>query len=94
MSVENLIRGYILENFLFASDNGQLRDDASFLEEGIVDSTGVLELVMFVEETFNFTVEDEEIVPENFDSVEQLAGYVRLRVGEVVPDVGEPIPVG
>jgi acyl carrier protein len=48
-----------------------------FLEEGIVDSTGVLELVMFVEETFNITVENEEIAPENFDSVAQLAAYVR-----------------
>ena len=88
MSIEALIRGYILENFLFTDDNGQLQDDVSFLEEGIVDSTGVLELVMFVEETFGVTVEDEEIVPENFDSVERLARYVRPRVGEMVLDVG------
>lgn len=88
MSVETLIRGYILENFLFA-DDGRLRDHASFLEEGIVDSTGVLELVMFVEETFGVAVEDEEIVPENFDSVECLARYVRLKVGETVPNVAD-----
>jgi len=62
------------------SDNGnELAEDASFLEEGIVDSTGVLELVMFVEETFNIAVEDQEIVPENFDSVGQLAAYVRRK---------------
>jgi acyl carrier protein len=94
MSVETLIRGYILENFLFTADNGKLQDDASFLEEGIVDSTGVLELVMFVEETFGITVEDEEIVPENFDSVQQLARYVRLKTGEKVPDIGERLAVG
>lgn len=93
MSMETLIRNYILENFLFTDDNGQLQNDASFLEEGIVDSTGVLELVMFVEETFGTTVEDEEIMPENFDSVEQLARYVRLKVGETAPSLGERVPV-
>jgi acyl carrier protein len=51
----------------------------SFLEEGIVDSTGVLELVMFAEETSGITVEDEEIVPENFDSVAGLARYARSK---------------
>ena len=76
MSVENTIRHYILESFLFTDDETQLQNDVSFLEEGIVDSTGVLELVMFVEESFGITVEDEEIVPENFDSVTQLAHYV------------------
>jgi acyl carrier protein len=76
MIVEEQIRQYVADNFLFSDDGYQLSDDASFLEEGIVDSTGVLELVMFVEETFNVTVEDEEILPENFDSVGQLAAYI------------------
>jgi acyl carrier protein len=79
MSIENKIKTYILENFLFSDNGYELPDDASFLEEGIVDSTGVLELVMFVEETFDITVEDEEIVPENFDSVSQLAIYIRRK---------------
>jgi acyl carrier protein len=69
--METLVRANILENFLF-TDDGRLQSDASFLEEGIVDSTGVLELVMFVEETFGITVEDEEILPENFDTVSAL----------------------
>lgn len=89
MPIEALIRAYILENFLFSDDDGQLQNDASFLEEGIVDSTGVLELVMFVEETFDVTVEDEEILPENFDSVIQLARYVRVKTGEAESDAGE-----
>ena len=89
MPIETLIRAYILENFLFSDDDGQLQNDASFLEEGIVDSTGVLELVMFVEETFGVTVEDEEILPENFDSVIQLARYVRVKTGEAKSDAGE-----
>jgi len=93
MSTETSIRDYILENFLFTTDHGQLQDDASFLEEGIVDSTGVLELVMFVEETFSIVVEDEEIVPENFDSVQKLARYARLKIGTKQPHVGERLPV-
>ncbi len=79
ISTETLIQNFILENLLFTDDASQLPVNASFLEEGIVDSTGVLELVMFVEETFDVTVEDEEIVPENFDSVAQLTRYVRLK---------------
>ena len=79
MSVEEQIKSYILENFLFSDDGNELAEDASFLEEGIVDSTGVLELVMFVEETFDLSVEDEEIVPDNFDSVAQLAAYIRRK---------------
>ncbi len=93
MSVETEIRRYILENFLFTDDESVLRDDASFLEEGIVDSTGVLELVMFVEETFGIEVADEEIVPENFDSVEKLARYVRARIGEATPIRMETVAV-
>jgi len=92
MSATASIRRYILENLLFTNDETQLRNDASFLEEGIVDSTGVLELVMFVEETFNIVVEDEEIVPENFDSVEKLERYVGLKTGKVMTDVGASIP--
>jgi acyl carrier protein len=79
MTIEDQIRQYIADNFLFSEDGYQLSDDASFLEEGIVDSTGVLELVMFVEDTFNTTVEDDEIVPENLDSVAQLAAYIRRK---------------
>ena len=84
MSIQSQIRRYILENFLFTDDEARLRDDASFLEEGIVDSTGVLELVMFVEETFGIEVADEEILPENFDSVERLTRYVEAKLREPV----------
>lgn len=91
MSVEASIRRYILANLLFSDDETLLKDDASFLEEGIVDSTGVLELVMFVEETFGVVVEDEEIVPENFDSVLSLARYVDQKTGKVVAGVGQPV---
>jgi len=78
--IEVQIRHYVLENFLFSDDESQLHNEASFLEEGIVDSTGVLELVLFVEETFDVTVEDDEIVPESFDSVSRLATYIRRKI--------------
>lgn len=80
MSISDRIRSHILDSFLFTSDGGRLKNDASFLEEGIVDSTGVLELVMFVEENFGITVEDEEILPDNFDSVNALVGYVQRKL--------------
>ena len=79
MSVENQVREYVATNFMFSDNGYSLPDDASFLEEGVVDSTGVLELVMFVEETFGVSVEDQEIVPENFDSVSRLAAYIRQK---------------
>ena len=74
------IRQYVAENLLF-SDNGiGLSDDESFLDAGIVDSMGVLELVTFVEERFAIEVPDEEIVPDNFDSVDKLAAYIDGRL--------------
>ena len=76
MGVKQQIIEYIALNFLFSDDGYELPDDASFLQESIIDSTGVLELVMFVEETFGIAVADEEIVPENFDSVAQLTAYI------------------
>ena len=81
MTLEQQIRRYIADNFLFSSNDDELAEDTSFLEEGIVDSTGILELVMFIEETFGITVEDEELLPENFDSVGQLAAYIRRKSG-------------
>ena len=77
--VEDRIRSFIAENILF-SDNGYPHaDDASFLEEGIVDSMGIMELVMFVDEGFGIAVEDDEVIPDNFDSVSKLAAYIRRK---------------
>ena len=69
------IREFIVENFLFGSDEG-LTDDASFLEEGIIDSTGVLELVNYLEEEFSITIDDEELIPENLDSINNVMTYL------------------
>lgn len=76
MDVKEQIRQYVAENFLFSDNGFELDNDESFLEAGVVDSLGVLELVTFVEENFDVQVPDEEIVPDNFDSVNQLADYI------------------
>ena len=71
------IRAFIIENFLFGEDNGELTDDDSLLEKGIVDSTGVLELVQFLERTYSLKVKDEDLVPDNLDTIARAADYVR-----------------
>jgi acyl carrier protein len=78
-TIEGSIRDYIAENILFSDNGYTYSDDASFLEEGIIDSMGIMELVMFVGDTFRITVEDEELVPDNFDSITRLASYIRLK---------------
>lgn len=79
MKIEAHIRQYVAENFLFSDNGYELPDDTSFLEEGIIDSTGVLELVLLVEQTFGVRVADEDLIPDNFDSVTNLAAYVRRK---------------
>lgn len=74
-NLKEKIRAFIVENFLFGDDNG-LKDDTSFLDEGIIDSTGVLELVTYLEEEFEIQVEDEELIPENLDSINNIAVYL------------------
>ena len=73
------IREFIIENFLFGNDQS-LNDDISFLDEGIIDSTGILELVSFLEEEFDISVEDEEIVPENLDSIKNVVSYLERKM--------------
>jgi len=69
------VRGFIVENFLFG-DGESLREDTSLMEEGIMDSTGILELLFFIEETFSFSVEDDELIPENMDSLQNITGFI------------------
>src|SRR5690606_20238566 len=74
------IRGYILENIMFSSNDGDLGDTASLLDRGIIDSTGVLEIVLFLEEQFQVKVKDSDLLPSNFDTVDNIVGFVsRLR---------------
>ena len=70
------VKAFIMSNFLFDAEGNQLDDTASFLDQGIIDSTGVLELVEWIEEQYGFSVEDEELVPVNLDSVVNLAAFI------------------
>ena len=69
------VKEFIIENFLFGNDEG-LKDDTSFLDEGIIDSTGILELVNYLEEEFGISVDDEELIPENLDSINNVGAYL------------------
>lgn len=82
MSIESQIKDYIARNLIFSSDGFNYSDNASFLEEGIVDSQGVMELLLFVEDTFGISVDDQEITPDNFDSVSRLAHFIRSKLGQ------------
>lgn len=82
MSLENKLRSHILENFLFTDDQAALVNSDSFLEKGIVDSTGIMEVILFIEEEFGISVADEEMVPENLDSIDNLSAFIgRKRSG-------------
>lgn len=81
MSAEQQIRSYILENFLFSNDESALNNDDSFLEKGIIDSTGIMEVIFFLEEQFGIKVEDKEMVPENLDSVTNLLAFIARKGG-------------
>ena len=76
MGHEEELRGFIVENFLYGDKTVTLKADDSFSDRGIIDSTGVLELVAYVETQFGISVADEEMIPDNFDSLEKLVGYV------------------
>lgn len=81
MPLANDIRAFIVDNFLFGDTSQDLGDDVSLIEAGIVDSTGILELVGHVETTYNVTVRDADIVPANFDSIGRIAAFVAARAG-------------
>jgi len=73
------IRTYIVDNFLFG-DGDDLHYETSFLESGIIDSTGILELITFLEETCHIKVEDEELTPENLDSLEEIHDFLERKL--------------
>lgn len=81
MSAEQKVRDYMLDNYLFTDDQSSLSNDDSFLDKGIIDSTGILEVIYFLEEEFSIQVEDEEMVPENFDSVNNIVKFIAKKTG-------------
>jgi acyl carrier protein len=84
MSEETSIRNYILENYLFTDDQSALNNEDSFLEKGVLDSTGILEVIYFLEETFDVKIDDDEMIPENLDSVNNIVAFIgRKKVVEM-----------
>ena len=79
-NIENAVRSFIEENFLFRTDLAGLSDTESLLESGVMDSTGVLELVAFLEGAFPIEMSDAEIVPENLDSIASIARFVKRKL--------------
>lgn len=79
MSAEKKVRDYVLENYLFTDDQSKLANGDSFLEKGIIDSTGVLEVIAFLEQEFGFRIEDDEMVPENLDSVNNIVAFIAAK---------------
>lgn len=80
------IRAFMLKNFLLDADESVLADDASFLDQGIIDSTGILELINWIEDTFSIQISDEEMLPENLDSINKILAFIEAKT---VPGVAD-----
>lgn len=83
MSQIKAVKEFIIENFLFGEEE-QLKMDTDFFDKGIVDSTGVIELVSFMEETFNISVDDEELIPENLSSLKNIDLFLQKKLSQKV----------
>jgi acyl carrier protein len=78
MEIKSKVKNFIRDNYLFGSSTG-IGDDDSLLENGIIDSTGVLELILYLEEEFGIKIEDEEVIPEHLDSVTNIDALIRSK---------------
>ena len=83
MDSVNAVKEFIIENFLFGEEE-QLKLDTDFFDEGIIDSTGVIELVSFMEETFDISVDDEELIPENLSSLKKIEVFLKKKFSQKV----------
>lgn len=79
MSAQAKLRTYIMENYLFTDDDSALNNNDSFLSEGILDSTGIMEVIFFIEEEFSVAVADEEMIPENMDSIDNILAFIQRK---------------
>jgi acyl carrier protein len=86
--IKTQTRKFVVENFLFGDDDG-FKDDAGFLESGVIDSTGILELVTWIEESFGIAVPDDELLPENLGSIDNITAYLPRKIQ---PDTASKTP--
>ncbi|MBL8262492.1 MAG: acyl carrier protein [Xanthomonadaceae bacterium] len=80
MSHRQTIKRYILKNFLFSDDDSAIGDQDSLVRGGVLDSTGIYELILFVEEEFKLSIAPEEMVPENFDTLESMDAFIQRKL--------------
>lgn len=78
-SVSDVLITFIKENFITGRSQKEISPEESLVDSGIIDSTGILELVMFIEEKYSITIEDEELIPENLDSVKNLVAFLERK---------------
>jgi acyl carrier protein len=77
--MQKTIRTFIVDNFLFGRQNG-LTDNESLLEQGVIDSIGLLELISFLQKQYGIKVADEDLIPANLDSIDRIAGFVQRKL--------------
>ena len=75
------LKGFIIDSFMFSQKDQTFSDSDSFMEKGIVDSTGILELTSFIEEKYEIVIEDDEMTPENLDSIDNLVQFISRKSG-------------
>ena len=75
----SVLRKFILENYLYTEDERALKDDDSFLDSGILDSMGILEVIDLLNEVFSIEVEDDEMIPDNLDSINDLLAFIKKK---------------
>lgn len=80
MTIEETIKNFITSNFIIEENPAPLDKDRSFLDSGIIDSTGILELVSFIEEQYGFKIQDEELIPDNLDSVYKVVRFIEKKL--------------
>jgi acyl carrier protein len=81
--MKQVLRKFITENFMFAMEDVQLSDSDSLVDKGLIDSTGILELVLFLEETYTIEIHDTELVRENLDSIDALTRFLQIKMDSV-----------
>lgn len=78
--MRNEVREFFVENFLFGDETNMIADDVSFMESGTIDSTGILEIIEFLEDKYSIKIEDSELTPENLDSLNAIVGFVNRKL--------------
>ncbi len=83
-TIRDSVRAFVVENFLFGDTTHELAGTDSLIENGVIDSTGVLELVAFIEDRYGITVADADIVPANLDSLERITAFIALKTAALI----------